>query len=76
MRGLPGSRRQDGEPLPLARYRVPGEGLLTMDVDEQEGHDDFFISVALCTEAVKERSAPVQDAIIVQPRRWYNDGQY
>ena len=62
--------------LRLARYRVPGEGLLTMYVDEQEGHDDFLISVALCTEAVKELSASVQDAIIVQPRRLYNDGHF
>ena len=37
--------------LRLARYRVPGEGLLSMYVDELEGHDDFLISVALCTEA-------------------------
>ncbi len=60
----------------LARYRVPGEGLLSMYVDELEGHDDFLISVALCTEAVKELSAPVQQAIIVKPQRWYDDGQY
>jgi terminase large subunit-like protein len=62
--------------LRLARYRVPGEGLLTMYVDEQEGHDDFLISVALCTEAVKELSAPVRDAIIVKPQRWYDDGRF
>jgi hypothetical protein len=60
----------------LARYRVPGEGLITMYCDADESHDDFLISVALCTEAVKELSAPVQEAVIIQPRRWYNDGQY
>ena len=27
-------------------------------------------------EAVKELAAPVQEAVIVQPRRWYGDGQY
>jgi hypothetical protein len=62
--------------LRLARYRVPGEGLLTCYVDPSEGHDDFLMSVALCTESVKELSAPVQDAIIIKPQRWYDDGRF
>ncbi len=62
--------------LRLARYRIPGEGLLTCYVDPGEGHDDFLISVALCTEAVREFSAPVQEGIIVKPQRWYDDGRF
>jgi hypothetical protein len=47
-----------------------------MEGDEQGGHDDFLISVALCTEAVKALAAPVQETIIIQPRRLYHDGHF
>jgi hypothetical protein len=34
--------------LRLARYRVPGEGLIDMFVPDGEGHDDVLMSLALC----------------------------
>ena len=62
--------------LKLARYTIPGEGLLSMHVAPSEGHDDFLISIALCTEAIKEWAAPVQEAQVVRPRPLYRDGRY
>jgi hypothetical protein len=62
--------------LKLARYTIPGEGLLSMMVAPSEGHDDFLISVALCTEAIKEWAAPVQEAQVIRPRPMYRDGRY
>jgi len=57
--------------LRLARYRVPGEGLIDMFVPVGEGHDDFLMSIALCGEATREFAAPVQESLIVRPRRLY-----
>jgi hypothetical protein len=62
--------------LKLARYTIPGEGLLSMMVLPSDGHDDFLISVALCTEAIKEWSAPIVESEVVRPRRLYEDGRY
>jgi len=62
--------------LRLARYSIPGEGLMSMYCHASESHDDFLISVALCCEAVREFYAPVQEALIVRPRRLYDDGGY
>lgn len=62
--------------LKLARYTIPGEGLLSMMVAPSDGHDDFLISIALCTEAIKEWAAPVQEAQVVRPRPMYRDGRY
>lgn len=62
--------------LKLARYAIPGEGLLSMHVSPREGHDDFLISVALCCEAIKEFQPPVQEAQVVRPRPLYRDGRY
>jgi hypothetical protein len=59
--------------LRLARYRVPGEELLDMFVPAGEGHDDFLMSIALCCEATREFAAPVQESLIVRPRRLYED---
>jgi len=59
--------------LKLARYSVPGEGLLSMEVLSAEGHDDYLISVALCTEAIRELSMPATQSSIVKPRRLYED---
>jgi hypothetical protein len=62
--------------LRLARYSIPGEGLLNMMVSPSDGHDDFLISIALCTEAIREFETPVTEAEIIRPRRLYNDGRY
>src|SRR5260370_29811570 len=57
--------------LRLARYRVPGESLLDMFVPVGEVHDDVLMSIALCCEATREFAAPVQESLIVRPRRLY-----
>jgi hypothetical protein len=57
--------------LKLARYSVPGEGLLSMEVLSEDGHDDYLISVALCTEAIREFSMPATESRVVKPRRLY-----
>lgn len=62
--------------LKLARYIIPGEGLLSMHVTPSEGHDDFLISVALCAEAIKDWSPPAIESYIIKPRRLYNDGRF
>src|SRR5262249_38136396 len=54
--------------LKLARFRVPGEDLLEMYVDPEEGHDDFLISIALCCEAIREPFTPCFDAVWIPPR--------
>jgi len=58
--------------LKLARYRVPGEGMLDMYVSPDEGHDDFLISMALCSEALREWATPIVDASIIRPRVLYS----
>jgi hypothetical protein len=62
--------------LKLARYTIPGEGLLSMAVLPHEGHDDFLISVALCCEAIGEFETPVTEAEVIRPRPLYRDGIY
>ncbi len=57
--------------LRTARYRTPGEGLLTMYVDPAEGHDDFLMSLALCCEAIRSWSIPITEAHIIKPRLHY-----
>ncbi|GAC1506054.1 MAG: hypothetical protein NVS2B12_20240 [Ktedonobacteraceae bacterium] len=57
--------------LRRARYRTPGEGMLTMYVDPAEGHDDFLISLALCCEAIHSWSAPIVEAHIIKPHLPY-----
>lgn len=57
--------------LHAARYRTPGEGMLTMYVDPAEGHDDFLMSLALCCEAIRSWSAPITEAHIIRPRLHY-----
>jgi hypothetical protein len=57
--------------LRLARYRVPGEGLIDMFVPDGEGHDDVLISLALCCEGTRELAVTVQKSLIVRPRRLY-----
>ena len=54
-----------------ARYRTPGERLLTMCVDPAEGHDDFLMSLALCCEAIRSWSIPITEAHIIKPRLHY-----
>lgn len=56
--------QQDGAPdhiytecwkqLKLAKYSVPGQDLMNMYVQAEDGHDDFLLSIALCTEAIKD----------------------
>jgi hypothetical protein len=62
--------------LLMARYRVPGEGLITMECNPGEAHDDFLISIALCAEAVRDLYAPIREASIILPRRLYEDGRF
>ncbi len=62
--------------LTMARYTVPGEGLITMECNPGEAHDDFLISIALCAEAVREMYTPIREASIVAPRRLYEDGRF
>lgn len=62
--------------LHLARYTIPGEGLLSMHVLPHEGHDDMLISVALCCEAIREFETPVSEAQVIKPRPMYRDGRY
>ena len=63
--------------LSTARYRIPGEGLLTMYVDPAEGHDDFLMSLALCCEAIRSWSIPISEASIIKPQPSYqNESRY
>lgn len=62
--------------LKLARYTVPGEGLLNMLVLPAEGHDDFLISVALLASAIRESRTAVTESQVVRPRPLYRDGWY
>ena len=57
--------------IKLARYRIPGEDIMTMYVDAAEGHDDFLMSIALCCEAARDMGRPVLQSQIVRPRRLY-----
>jgi hypothetical protein len=52
--------------LTMARYSIPGQGLMNMYCDSTNNtHDDFLISLALCAEAVRETYAPVREASII-----------
>lgn len=62
--------------LRFARYTIPAPHLLNFYCLESECHDDFLISIALCTEAIREFSAPITEAEVVRPRRLYQDGRY
>lgn len=62
--------------LTMARYKTPGEGLMTMECNPAEAHDDFLISLALCAEAVRETCAPVRPSSIIPPKRLYEDGRF
>jgi hypothetical protein len=57
----------------LARYRVPGEHVMDMYVDPSEGHDDFLMSISLCSEAVRDLLPPPLESLVVRPRRLYRD---
>jgi Terminase RNaseH-like domain len=60
-----------------ARYRVPGENLLDMYVQPEDGHDDYLISLALCCEALRDWSMPIVASYIVQPPLLYEwEGSY
>jgi hypothetical protein len=62
--------------LRLARYSIPGEGLLNFFCNPSEAHDDFLTSIALCCEAIKEFQQPAVEDQIIKPRVLYNDGRY
>jgi len=59
-----------------ARYSVPSENMLNFYCDPNDCHDDVLISIALCTEAIREFEAPIVESEIVRPRRLYEDGRY
>jgi hypothetical protein len=60
----------------LARCHPVGDGLLNMQVNPSEGHDDFLISLALCCEAIREWSNPVQESRVIRPNTLYTDGTF
>ena len=63
--------------LRLARYRIPDEHVMDMYVDPTEGHDDFLMSVALCSEALRDLLPPPVESLVVRPRRLYcDDGRF
>jgi len=62
--------------LKLARYRVLGENSISMDVAEEDGHDDFLMSMALCCEAARQFSAPDLKAQVILPRPDEGGGFY
>ena len=57
--------------LKLARYTVPGDGLINMYVNPEDGHDDFLLSTGLLTEALSKMEQPAQEAKVIRPRRMY-----
>ena len=60
-----------------ARYRIPGENLLDMYVQPEEGHDDYLMSLALCWEALREWSMPFVESYIIPPPLLYEwEGRY
>jgi hypothetical protein len=62
--------------LKLARYTIPGEGLMSFFCHPSEAHDDFLISVTLCCEAIREFTVPVVESAVIRPRPLYRDGRY
>ncbi len=60
--------------LRLARYHLPAPNVITMYVDPADGHDDYLISVALLTEALKELSPHIHPtSASIRPRPLYRD---
>jgi hypothetical protein len=57
--------------LKLARYSIPGQDLMNMYVAQEDGHDDYLMSIALCGEAIKNYQAPNVESFIVRPRALY-----
>lgn len=57
--------------LKLARYMVPGEGLITMYCNPNDCHDDFLLSIGLLTDAMEKVEQPPQEAKVVKPKRLY-----
>lgn len=50
---------------------------MDMYVDPTEGHDDFLMSVALCSEALRDLLPPPVESLVVRPRRLYcDDGRF
>lgn len=59
-----------------ARYRLPAPEIIDFYVAAGEGHDDFLMSVALCTEAIEALVMPAA-SMFVKPRRLYeSEGRY
>ena len=50
-----------------------------MYVNPSEGHDDFLISLALCTHALKDTAlpTPIYQSVIIPPQYgWNSAGQW
>ncbi len=58
--------------LKLARYTIPGEGIMNMGVNPGDGHDDFLLSIGLLTEALNSVTQPAQESKVIRPRRLYS----
>ena len=62
--------------LRRARYRLPAPDTLDIYVDPTEGHDDFLISLALLTEALKAVNTPAVSTLIRPLRLYEDEGQF
>lgn len=58
------------------RYRLPAPDTLDIYVDPTEGHDDFLISLALLTEAVKALNIPAVSTLIRPAKLYTDEGQF
>jgi hypothetical protein len=59
----------------LCRYAIFQNAIMNFFVDDNDGHDDFVISLALCVNAAAEAN-PEPAGGIVPARRLYEDGRY
>ena len=59
----------------LAKYEMRAHQQMTFFVPDQDGHDDFIASAALCARAAKLLAAPTTTAIVAPPGD-YRDGRY
>lgn len=62
--------------LRRARYRLPAPETLDIYVEPAEGHDDFLISLALLTEAIKAVNTPAVSTLIRPLKLYEGEGQF
>ena len=59
-----------------ARYRLPTAETIDFYVEADEGHDDFLISLALLTEAIKGIILPAASSVIRPKRMYEGEGRF